>query len=123
MSRKSKYHAAAFTAVIVNRSKAPLCIEDEWKHGEDTEISAPPADRPMVQELWALLSEVRTAEFFVEPEEKRLPVVQRINQIHAVLLRSRAIKGYVGGAESRQARRLIDSYGPKIQGLRGKPEV
>ena len=43
-----------------------------------------------------------------------MPVVQRVSQIHGALLRSRAIKGYVGGAESRQAKKLLDSYGSTL---------
>ncbi len=117
MSRKPKYQLspeAAFAAARTKQSTAPRSSDDEWKRGEDTEISAPPEQRPIVQELWALLTQVRTAAFFVEPEEKRLPVVQRISQIHGALSRSRLIKGYVGGTDSRQAKKLLDSYGSQF---------
>jgi hypothetical protein len=117
MSRKPKYQLspeAAFAAARIQRTTAPRSGDDEWKRGEDTEISAPPEQRPLVLELWALLTRVRTASFFVEPEEIRMPVVQRIGQIHGALLRSRTIKGYVGGTESRHAKKLLDSYGSKF---------
>ncbi|WP_284618026.1 hypothetical protein [Aquabacterium humicola] len=118
MSRKTAYQSpprGSVSAAKTQPLKARGGTDDAWKFGEETEITAPVEERPMVQELWALLTEVRTAAFFVEPLEKRLPVVQRISQLHEVLLRSRAVKGYVGGTESRQARRLLESYGQKVK--------
>jgi hypothetical protein len=117
MSRKPKVQLspeAAFAAARVKQATAPRSSDDEWKRGEDTDISAPPEQRLIVQELWALLTRVRTAAFFLEPEETRMPVVHRVSQIHGALLRSRAIKGYVGGTESRQAKKLLDSYGSTL---------
>lgn len=118
MSSKTKYQkpsGAGVGAAGSRESKPTRGADDEWKAGEDTEITAPPEERSTVKELWALLTEVRTAAFFVGPEEKRLPVVHRIGQLHGALLRSKAIKGYVGGTESRQAKRLLDSYGLKFK--------
>lgn len=117
MSRKPKVQLspeAAFEAARAKQVRVLRTSDDEWKQGADTEISAPPEQRLLVQELWALLTRVRTAAFFVEPEETRMPVVLRVSHIHGALLRSRAIKGYVGGAESRQAKKLLDSYGSKL---------